>query len=60
MIDNSTATLEPIFKGKVELFFKKIREAGINNAMIFEGRRSLDRQYQLFGQGRSSLLLKKY
>ena len=59
-IDQSTATLDPKFRVKVEQLFKKIREAGITNAYIWEGRRTLARQYELFWKGRTVATLKKY
>lgn len=60
MIDNSTATLDPVFKAKVELFFKLIRESWIQNAYIFEWRRSIQRQYELFGKWRTAAACRKY
>jgi len=59
-IDQSTATLDPKFRVLVEQLFKKIREAGIQNAYIWEGRRTLTRQYELFGKGRTAATLRKY
>ena len=58
MIDNSTATLDPVFKTKVENMWKEIRAAWLD-CFIFEWRRSLQRQYELFGKWRSAVTLKK-
>lgn len=59
-IIQDTASLTPEFRIKVELLFKKLREAGINNAYIWESRRTQERQYELFWQGRTVATLKKY
>jgi len=58
MIDNSTATLDQVFKTKVENMWKEIRAAWLD-CFIFEWRRTLQRQYELFGKWRSVVTLKK-
>lgn len=59
MIDNSTATLDPVFKAKVEAMWPEFRAAWLD-CFIFEWRRTLQRQYELFGKGRTAATLKKY
>lgn len=59
MIDNNLNNLDPEFKKRLEwmLYDAKVEKI---NCYVFEWRRSLERQYQLFGQWRTVAQLKKY
>lgn len=59
MIGNSTATLDPEFRKKVEVMWKDFRAEWLD-CFIFEGRRTIERQYELFRKGRTANTLKRY
>lgn len=59
MIDQSTANLDPEFRVKVEAMWKDFRAAWLD-CFIWEGRRTKERQWQLFWQWRSATAIKKY
>lgn len=53
MIDKDINNLSPNFKAKLELFLQEAKEKGFN-IMIFEWKRSKERQQQLYNQGRTT------
>lgn len=59
MIDNSTANLDPEFRKKVEAMWKDFRAEWLD-CFIFEWKRTLARQWELFWKWRSWWELKRY
>lgn len=59
MIDHEVKSLTPEFQVKVKDFFKEAREKKLW-VYIFESKRTIERQYQLFGQGRTAWEIVKY
>lgn len=52
MIDHEVTSLTPNFQAKVKAFFAEARSLGLW-CYIFESKRTIERQYELFGKGRT-------
>lgn len=59
MIDNNIGKLHPRTKKKVQVFLDTAKDILWLDIYVFEARRTLERQYELYGKGRTQTALKK-